>query len=97
MWSIVYIFSELKYPFLERIGRLMTYRKLMKGSSYETYKIQEAQRVVRLMRPFPSICKQSPIAKVDLQDRVVLCELWVENSNDASFMYYHLGRRWAFW
>lgn len=40
----------------------MTNRKLMKGVGYETYKLQEAQRVVRLMRPFPSICTQSPIA-----------------------------------
>lgn len=40
----------------------MTYRKLMKSVGYETYKVQEAQRVIRLMRPFPSIHKQLSIA-----------------------------------
>lgn len=39
----------------------MTYRKLMKSVGYETYKVQ-AQRVIRLMSPFPSIHKQSSIA-----------------------------------
>lgn len=61
--------------------------------------MQEAQRVIRLLRSFPRTHKQSPIARGTAIHRIELrgeTERCAENFSDVSFMHSYVGEAAAF-